>query len=420
MALRLQFSPSRQASGPFDTYYLSRGLTLDFNSTHGTVKGGLSSSFAVPIFIDSPDPAIPFPNIKSATVCSIEQVVGAKLIGIKGSFSTEMAFRVDDHFISHTSLSEELLGRLQILEALVRQRIADSVSIDSVTLFVAREVCATLTDLIQSGKMGPRQLDSAIETFTNQGIPINESFFLYNAQQITEDMHQAILSGCHYFAALTFQMCDLNQNCQILGLSGQSPTEPEERFLMSEEVDVLSFSYTNAIINCYSALDMLYELFVYLTREPFGNPEFPKQLHFPDAKGRKVFQEGGVPTSIDLPNTIYPRAIPNLKAGHFGALRHARNDLVHNMAADGLRPRVYVGWHLPPVRNLPLQYVQYLTRDFDTAGKPATHPLCRRFYETQMDAQDTLFDWIEQTWECIYDTVDWLIYRMRGSSITGG
>ena len=419
MALQLQISSGKRALGPFDTYHLSHGLTLNFSSTHGTVKGGLSSSVTFPLLIESQDPAFVFSYPYHAKASVIEKETGATLSVIKSNLSTGMAFRIDDSIISHMSLSEELLTKLTFLEPLVKKRIADCFDIEGDTLSLGLEACATLDDFIRDGKLGPTQLDLAIVDLAKKGVPIKESFFMFNAEQSAEDMRHAILSACHCFATMTLQMCEINQNCQILSLSGQQPTQPEETILMSEEVDLLSFGYMNAVINCYSALDMLYELFVYLTREPFGNPEFPRQLHFPDASVHKVFQKGSMPSPSDPPNTIYLSAIPNLRDDYFGALRHARNDLVHNMAADGLRPRVYVGWRLPPVSNLPLQYVQYLTRDFAIDGVPVTHPLYRRFYETQMDAQDTLYDWIERTWQCIFDTIEWLIYRMQGSSITG-
>lgn len=115
------------------------------------------------------------------------------------------------------------------------------------------------------------------------------------------------------------------------------------------------------------------------------------------------------PTAKEL-----PYAIPNLAAGQFTSLKMTRNALVHNMATDALRPKVYKGRKLPPVNNQPLQYVQYLARDLDAIGEPLTHLWVRRFYENQSDAQNNLLEYVELTWECIFDTVEWLIRRWTG------
>ena len=82
---------------------------------------------------------------------------------------------------------------------------------------------------------------------------------------------------------------------------------------------------------------------------------------------------------------------------------------MHNMAPDSLRPRVYKGWKQAPVNNQPLQYVQYLSRDVDDKGEPVTHPWVRRFYMNQSDAQNSLLGWLELTWQCVFDTTEWLI-----------
>ena len=160
------------------------------------------------------------------------------------------------------------------------------------------------------------------------------------------------------------------------------PDEPWETRLSSGNVDELSYCFTSSVVACYTALDLLYIFFVYLTREPFLNPEFPSNLNFPDAPGSRIFQSGGSALSSDPPPKELPYAIANLTSGQFGSLRNARNALVHNMSPDSIRPRFYKGWKHPPVNNQPLQYVQYLSRDVDAQGQPVTHPWVRRFYES--------------------------------------
>ncbi len=403
MALKLQtnLSFSKHVFSPSNIYCLSHGLTFELESASVITRGGLSSSVVFPSLEESQD------------YRAIEEQTGAMVIGIENNSLSEMAFRMDDGVISASSLSEELLYRLNALEAQIKRIIQGRSSIDDNGIALGREWCAYLDDLIHDNTLGPDQLKLKITDLVQQGIPITEAFFLFNAIQIAEDMRHVVLSACHSFANMTSQVSELNQHSKGLYLWGLGPGRPGEIFLMSEEVDSISFAYRNAVISCYSALDMLYELFVYLTKEPFGDPSFPKNLHFPDGNRRSTFQKGSEPTPNDPPETLYLASIPNLKNDFFGALRHTRNDLVHNMATEGLRARVYLGWGLPPVKNLPLQYIYYMTRDIATTGKPVTHPWHRRFYETQQDAQEMLFNWIEQTWQCIFDTVEWLTYRLQ-------
>ena len=113
----------------------------------------------------------------------------------------------------------------------------------------------------------------------------------------------------------------------------------------------------------------------------------------------------------DAPAKDLPYAIANLVPAHFRAFRSIRNALEHNMAHDELFPRVYQGWKQLPVNNQPLHYAQYLTIDIDAQGGLVTHPWVRRFYETQTDAQDSLLGWLELTWQCVFDTTEWLIKR---------
>ena len=418
MALQLQptLSFTKEVFSRSRIYHLSRGLTFDFNATHGTVKGGRSSSVTIPSPGQLKDATSSSPFSYETIARLIEQQTSARLVGVESGSSIEIAFQITHGIVSRSSLSEELLNRLIVLEFQTRKRTLGLSRIDDDAVAIGSEWCAYLHELVRDGKFGPDQLESAITDLTKQGIAIAESFFLFNAKQIAEYMHHAILSACHSFAGMTLQLHELNSRTRELDFWESRPDEPQEILLNAAGVDILSFEYRNAVISCYSALDMLYELFVYLTKKAFGDPRFPQNLHFPDASGRQVFKEGGEPEPTDPPCTVYRMAIPNLEHGYFGALRHARNNLVHNMAAEGLRPGVYLGWALPTVGNLALQYVHFMTRDIAASGKPTTHLWHREFYETKRDAQETLYDWIEQTWQCIFDTIDWLTHRLQGTS----
>ena len=277
----------------------------------------------------------------------------------------------------------------------------------------AEVICANVEEEISYGRIGIADMELLIDASKENFHPITEAYFIFNATSIADDLRCALQAACHHFRNLNLGIRKLSEMSASTLATRELADESWERRIYSTEVDELSYAYTSSVVSCYTALDLLYLYFIYLTREPFLNPAFPSKLHFPDApgKGREIFREGGGPLPNDPPAKDLPYAIANLKAGQFASLRHVRNSLVHNMATDSLRPRVYLGRKLPPVNKEPLQYVQYLARDIDSQGKPVAHSWVRRFYKNQSDAQSSLLDWLELTWQCSFDTIEWLIRR---------
>ena len=304
-----------------------------------------------------------------------------------------------------------MLSRLLGLESLIRTRVMNHTGIQEADLMAGLNVAAVLEDEISYGKLGPTGLQKTIDSYITAGNPITEALFVNHATAIAEDMRHAILAACHHFRHLNMGIQKINQTDPLVPSLMEPDDEPWENRLISGEVDELSYAFTSSVVACYTALDLLYMYFVYLTRDPFLNPEFPSNLHFPDDQNHAFFRVGVTTLDGDRPATDLPYAIANLTAGQFGPLRLSRNALVHNMAPDSLRPRVYKGWKQPPVNHQPLQYVQYLSRDIDANGEPVTHPWVRRFYENQTDAQDSLLEWLGLTWQCAFDTIEWLITR---------
>ena len=412
MDLRLLESATvgKEALGPFRSYLLTRGLVLKFNNKEAVVTDGVGSSVPFPVRSNPNEYDLFSPKTYAQVVDEIQGKLGIKLVGIGGESSYEVVFRSDDWTISESLLSEELLARFGVLERLVRKRVCDAADIAEIKMVEWETICANIEDEISYGKIGPFALGKKIEALKTTEIPMDQAFFVFNATSIAEDMRHALLAACHQFCSLNLGIRTINQGTPPQGATGQTDG-PWETRLYSAEVDELSYTYTSSLVACYTALDLLYILFVYLTREPFLNPEFPSKLHFPDAPGRRIFQGGGSALPGDPSKGVLPYAIPNLKVSQFGSLRKTRNALVHNMASDSIRPRVYQGWKLPPVNAQPLQYVQYLSRDIDIEGEPVTHPWVRRFYENQSDAQNSVLEWLELTWQCVFDTTEWLIVR---------
>ena len=405
MNLRIQESAAdgKEAFGPFRTYLLTRGLVLNFNSKGAVVSDGVGSSASFSADSGPDNWGLLTDRSYARLVDKVEQELGVKLVGFHGSSSDDVAFRVAEYLISGGWLVEGLLSRLLALENLARRRVLSATGINEAELMNGLNIGATLEDDISYGKVDPAGLEYAIDSFKKIGIPMDQAFFVLNATSIAEDMRHALMAACFHFRSLNSQIRTINQTGPLAALVVAPTDEPWETRLSSGEVDELSYTYTSSVVACYTGLDLLYILFVYLTREPFLNPRFPSNLHFPDASGGEPALPSD-PAANDL-----PYAIPNLASGRFTSLRKTRNALVHNMAPDSLLPRVYKGWKQAPVNNQPLQYVQYLSRDVDDKGEPVTHPWVRRFYMNQSDAQNSLLGWLELTWQCVFDTTEWLI-----------
>ena len=436
LRIDIEIQGSKEVFGPYRIYHLSRGLTVDFSAMELIVRGGASLSKTLPL---PPYPCEEFwvtPETSFDMLNKVERDIGVKVVGVSGSKvranlnpaapefqqlselqihelpPEDALFRVNNFAISAGYLAKELLAKITLLEALVR-RAVHSDNVARVDVQRAGEICANLNDHIVNEELGPGVLEELIQKLRQIGVPISEGFFVFNAGSIAEDMRSAVLRACHHFTSMTAALWRLNQNPPLNLPSGGPLAEPGEVVHSSGEVDILSHEYTSAVIACYSSLDMLYGLFVYLTREPFGDPSLPKRLHFPDWDPTKAFQQGGGLKSHDLPASTLPYAIPNLAKGKLMALRGTRNDLVHNMASDGFRPRAYSGLGLAPVNHQLLQYTQYITRDISPNGEPVAHPWSRRFYQSHIDAQEQLHDWLAEAWQCIFDTTEWLIHRLR-------
>ena len=420
MNLRIQESAAggKEALGPFRTYLLTRGLVLIFNSEGAVVTDGVGWSVSFPVDSDPDELGLFTAQAYACLFDKAQRELGVRLVGFYGDGSDEVAFRVDEYAISSGLLGEGLLSRLLTLENIVRKRVLSATVIDEAELMAGLEIAAFLEDEISYGRVDPAGLGQAIDLYQKSGIPMGQAFFVVNTSSIAEDMRQALFAACHHFFNMNLRIRTINQTGPAAGLVTAPNNKPWETRLSSAEVNEISYTFTSSVVACYTALDLLYILFVYLTRKPFLNPAFPSNLNFPDAPGRSIFQSGGAVSPGDPPAKDLPYAIPNLAPGQFGSLRNTRNALVHNMATDSIVPRVYKGWKQPPVNNQPLQYVQYLLRDVDAQGEPVTHPWVRRFYKNQSDAQNGLLQWLEHTWQCMFDTTEWLIKRWSNHELS--
>ena len=402
-----------EAFGPFRTYLLTRGLVVSFHAVEAVVADGVGSSISFPISSEPDEEGLFLNEVYVRHLDEVQNRIGVKFVGFQGA-SDDGAFRIGDYAFSAGQLGETLLGRLSKLETLIRNRVLKKCGITEIEIMTGMAICANIEENVSHGKVGVAGVELLIDALRKASTPITEAYFIFNATSIAEDLRYALQAACRHFRNLNLGIRKLNRAPASALATTELVDESWERRIYSTEVDELSYAYTSSVVSCYTALDLLYLYFIYLTREPFLDPAFPSKLHFPDGprrKGREIFQKGGSPLPNDPPVKDLPYAIANLEAGQFASLRHVRNSLVHSMAADSFRSRVYLGRKLPPVNNEPLQYVQYLARDIDSGGKPVAHSWVRRFYENQSDAQHSLLDWLELTWQCSFDTIEWLIKR---------
>ena len=332
LKVNIQGTVTKEAIGPFRTYHLSRGLTLKFNPADAVVSGGTTSSLAYQQMGEPDDFGLLSSDNYSEMLRQAERDIGVRLVGATGSLPDDILFRVDNSVISGEWLAEELLGKLTHLDSLIRRRVLVFEGLSEVALQASREICANIHDQIWAGHVGPNALDTLIDKLKSTVIPIREAFFVFNAQSIADDMRNSILAACHHFADMTSRIWNVNQGRHLSPSSGKELSEGQEIVYSSGEVDALSFAYTSTVIACYTSLELLYELFVYLTREPFVNPDFPSNLHFPDVDSSPIFRNGGKALPDDPPSTTFPHAIPNLARGTLDRLGEAETTL-------------YIAWH---------------------------------------------------------------------------
>ena len=413
MALRIKNSSfgDRESLGPFRKYLLTRGLVLDFDAEGANVTDRAGSALSFPIDEEPNEYGLYSPLEYACSLDEVERRLGVKFVGFFGAPSEGTAFRVNEYAMSGTHISEALLAELLKLENLIRKRVLSTNAIGESELKTAVEIVWALDDDISYGKVGLVGLKQAIDRIKILGMPINEAFFICNAKSISEDLRNAMLGACFHFHTLNSRILAINESDSSPDFLSATDQEPWEILIRSPYADELSFTFTSAVVTSYTALDLLYAYFVYLTREPFLNPKFPAGLHFSDVTNGKVFQKGGKGLPSDTTAKKLPYAIPNMNSDTFVSLKKSRNDLAHNMATDSIRPKVYKGWKQPPVNHHALQYVQYLSRDIDVSGDPVTHDWVRRFYENQSDGQVLLLEWLEMMWQCVFDTIEWLNQR---------
>ena len=334
----------KEALGPFCLYLLTRGLVMNFNSEGALVSDGVGSCVSFPSDAEHEFEGLFSTETYAHLLEEVQHHLGVRLVGFHGGSSNNVAFRVGDYAISGGCLNEVLLGRLLTLENLVRKRVLLATGIDESQLMERLNIGAALADDVSYGKVGPASFQQALDAYNTFGFPMEQAFFVLNATNIAEDMRNGLAAACYHCHAMNSGIRTINQTRPLGAPAVESESEPWEMRIASAKVAELSYAFTSSVTACATALDLLYILFVYLTREPFLNPEFPSKLYFPDAPGRNIFQYGGVALTNDPPAKELPYAIANLVPDHFKAFRSTKPKLSWNVHFAGVS--VGAGNHL--------------------------------------------------------------------------
>ena len=421
-----------EAFGPYNVYHLGRGLTLNIGATQAYLRGGptLFETYEVE---DGPEEGWPCPPEQYATIVETAQsFVGLRVVALgRKQLTTPVPGFKEIPPVgepSHVVLPQEITFRIgqfvakgpQVAAYIVYvgdtirhyAAVISGVTYQNIDQIVAAQFVSNVFEWVSYGKVGPTFLDELVAGDTAKFKP---AFFLENLRDAIDSVVSGVLRSHHHFVNLTRCLWRANQTTHLEQMNAykNDGESVEEIKHTSSTVDEICMEFTSGVIASYSTLDMLYQLWVLVVRTPFGGPDFPNKLHFPDSNPGDSLKKWNVsvPQGLQLPDLA--RAIPNLSKGHFADLRKLRNDLVHNMASDDVRALVYIGIGLPPINGRSLQYAHYLTRDIEKGGDSVTHPWVRRFYQQQRDAQEELYRWNLEITQCVIDTLEWLSIYLK-------
>jgi hypothetical protein len=407
---------------PLTSYHLARGLTISISDFKARLSGGRNCTLLYDIDSLGASNNIATQSAYQSVISTIEKLTTSRLmasskslISVVGDSNVSISqvdlppdrllFVTANQYLSDADLGEVLLTELNVVENVCRLLLTDGGKTES-TFSPSYELALYWQEENNAGRLDPLKLTQLIASVDPM---VKKAFFYMNIIEVAEGIRGSLLAACYHLTRLTELIWQANiQNSP----SNSNTGEQHESIIMSPLVDRIADEYSSAVISAYTSLDILYEYFVFLTRQDFEDPRFPDNHHFPAQRPFQAFREGGSPRSDDFSRAILPLAIPNLSNDDFHHLRTLRNDLVHNMTPDWHRPFIYVGTALSAVGGLQLQYAQYLSRDIEINGAPKVHPWIRRFYTQQRDAQLTLYELIEQTWQCCFDTTRWISNRL--------
>lgn len=342
----------------------------------------------------------------------IEAMLSARFHGADG----RMHFRVAepaDHIISAEMFVEGLLGAAQRIDRALR----DLTAVETGTAWSldSEEALLEIIDAVRDGKVDHAALATRFaEPDFAAGTPRHHHLFARNVHILVEQMRTALLRAFDHADRMVGQAMLLLKN------EGNRYFKPlargEEIVHSSPAAERFHGAFADGVGAIATALDLLYRLFVYIVREPFGSAELPSKLYFPynqAAMAYAPYPRGAAEKATDLGPRDLPHALPNLAPGSFFALRAMRNDLTHNMMSGHIQPSCFIGCGTSHVSGIPVLYVQAVAPDVDADGKPLKHPYVERFFHQQRDAAALLRDLLEELALAADHTLLWLANRLE-------
>ena len=351
-------------------------------------------------------------TVDGARVDYAERLLHTRFHGIGGRLFLRLA-DPPNHIISGADFVEATLGAAQRIDQALRR--LTIVQTGQPWTMADEEALLITIEQIRDGGIGVAEFSKiAAGADFQPGAVSHYLMFARNAHILTEQLRTAVVrtfdrvDAMHsYIQSLLFN----KGNALYLPL-------PHRHEIMNASMtsERIHGAFTEAVGGIATVLDLVYRLFFFLVREPFGSATLPGILHFPyheAAKPYAPFPKGAVGLPADLDASKLPFALPNLPVGSFAGLRGMRNDLTHNFASGHIQPITWIGYGTHAVSGIPIRYVVFLAPDVDADGKAVKHPFVERFYKDQRDGASTLRALIEEMALCVDHTLTWLAHRLE-------
>ena len=342
----------------------------------------------------------------------VEEHLSGRLHGKGGRLHFKVA-EPAGHIISADCFVEALLGTTNRIDDALRG-LTKVVTGSAWTLDLEEELLEII-DSVRDGKVDAAAFAArAAKPDFAPGTAGHHHLFARNAHILIEQTRTALLRAFGHADRMIAQVQILLAN---EGSRYYLPLVPGEEINNSSmTAERVHGAFADGVGAVATALDLLYRVFVYLVREPFGTADLPGKLYFPyneAGNAYKPFPKGAAAEQTDVGAADLPYALPNALPGNFFALRAMRNDLTHNMMSGHIQPRCFVGRGTTLVANIPIRYVQAVAPDIDNDGKPLKHAYIERFYQQQRDAAVQLHDLMEELALTADHSFQWLAHRLE-------
>lgn len=384
------------------------------DTTWYDLTSGIRARLSLPLLLadGTVELQAPLPPDGRAPLDRLEAMLSARFHGEGGRLHFRVA-EPADHIVSAEMFVEGLLDAAGRVDGALR----DLTAVETGTAWSphTEEALLAIIDGIRDGKVDHAALARRFaEPEFAPGTSVHYQLFARNGHILVEQLRTALLRAFGHADRMVGGARSLLRN------EGNRYFQPlargEEIVHSSPTAEHLHGAFSDGIGAIATALDLLYRVFVYLVREPFGSAELPGKLHFPyNEFGRAYtpFPAGTGVDATDLGPGDLPHALPNLAPGSFFALRAMRNDLTHNMMSGHIQPSCFIGLGTDLVAGIPIHYVQAVAPDVDAAGRPLKHPYVERFFHQQRDAAVLLRDLLEELALAADHTLLWLADRLE-------